>query len=253
MRIVITGAAGHIGRLATAELASHDLVLLDRRRLRDRRSRAANLSRAPAPLSRLPELPRWDRWFTGADAVLHLAAVVHPVGQGTGGWRLVRRHNVDATFHVLTAAAAHRVSKVVFASSTRAIGGAVAEAGESGRRLASDVSPRPLTRYGLSKAFGELAGQMFVDEGRLRTFIALRIGYAPPAGHVPATEQAHDGWVGPRDLATLIRRTLEADLVGFHVVYGVSGVRACPYDLAHTTRVLQWAPVETQRSDGVPM
>lgn len=142
---------------------------------------------------------------------------------------------------------------MVFASSTLAIRGAVAEAGESGRRIGSDAFPRPLTRYGLSKAFGELAGRMFVDEGRLRTFIALRIGYAPPPGHAPANEQSHDAWVGPRDLATLIRRTLEADLVGFHVVYGVSGVRACPYDLAYTTRVLQWVPVESQRSDGVPM
>jgi uronate dehydrogenase len=253
MRIVITGAAGHIGRLATAALASHDLVLLDRRRLRDPRSRAANLSRPPAQLSRLSGVRRWDRWFRGADAIVHLAAVIHPVGQGTGGWRLVRRHNIDATFHVLTAAAAHGVPKVVFASSTRAIRGALAEAHDARRQIGSDAFPRPLTRYGLSKAFGELAGRMFVDEGQLRTFIALRIGYAPPPGHVPAEESTHDVWVGPQDLATLIRRTVEADLVGCHVVYGVSGVRACPYDLADTTRLLQWTPVEARRSDGVPM
>jgi uronate dehydrogenase len=253
MRIVITGAAGHVGRLATAALASHDLVLLDRRRLDDPRARAANLSRAPAPLSRLPKVRRWDRWFAGADAVLHLAAVVHPVGQGTGGWRLVRRHNIDATFHVLTAAAAHGVPKVVFGSSTWAVRGTLTAAHDARPRIGSDAFPRPLTRYGLSKAFGELAGRMFVDEGQLRTFVALRIGYAPPPGHVPAEGSTHDAWIGPQDLATLIRRTLEADLVGYHVVYGVSGVRACPYDLADTTRLLQWAPVEAGRTDDVPM
>ena len=37
MRIVITGAAGHIGGIAAAALSAHDLVLLDRRRGADRR------------------------------------------------------------------------------------------------------------------------------------------------------------------------------------------------------------------------
>lgn len=250
MRIVITGAAGHIGRLATAELASHDLVLLDRQRTGDPRSAAVNLSRAPAALSRLPWLPLWDRRFAGADVVLHLAAVLHPAGEGRGGWRNVRRHNVDATFHVLTAAAAHRVPKVVFASSGWAVRGAGADVSGSAAPIGSDSPPRPVSRYGLSKAFGELAGRMFVDEGRLRTVVAMRIGYAPPAGHVPGNEWSRDGWIGPRDLATFIRRSIEADLSGFHVVYGVSGVRACPFDLTYTTRVLGWTPVEGGRSDG---
>lgn len=253
MRIVITGAAGHIGMLAAAELASHDLVLVDRHRTRDRRSSAANLSRAPALRSSLPWLPKWDRRFAGADVVLHLAAVLHPAGEGSGGWRNVRRHNVDATFHVLTAAADHRVPKVIFASSGWAVRGATADVGESAQGIGSDSPPRPVSRYGLSKAFGEVAGRMFVDEGRLRTFIAMRIGYSPPHGHAPADDWTRDCWIGPRDLARLIRRSVEADLVGFHVVYGVSGVGACPFDLTYTTRILDWTPVEVRRSDGHPV
>ena len=45
MRIVITGAAGNIGRIATEELEKdHDLILVDRRRVAGRYSIVADLS-----------------------------------------------------------------------------------------------------------------------------------------------------------------------------------------------------------------
>jgi uronate dehydrogenase len=242
MRIVITGAAGHIGRVATEALSAHDLVLVDRRRDADRRWTVVNLARPPAALSRLPWNRRWDRLLGGADAVVHLAAAPSP----TESWQGVYRHNIAATWHVLEAAAIHGVPKVIFASSSWAVRAEELERRVNGRAqlIGSDVPPRPLSRYGVSKGFGEMAGRMFVDEGRLRAFIAVRIGYCPPDGQPPAEESSRRRWIGSRDLAHLIRRCVEADVQGFHVVYGVSVVANCPFDLAHTRHLLGWTPTE---------
>jgi nucleoside-diphosphate-sugar epimerase len=243
MRVVITGAAGNIGRLVTEELANrHELVLVDRRPTKGRKSIVANLSRSP---ERARWRPRWDRAFEGADVAIHLAAVLYP-----RGWRGVLRNNIQATWHVLDAAARHRVSRVVFASSGFAVRAEEADLAPAcyeagGPKVASDVPPRPLHPYGLSKAFGENAGRMLVDEGRLRSFVAVRIGFCPPSGVAPTDEVLRRRWIGHRDTASLMRRCTEADLEGFHVVYGVSAQPDSPYDLSHTRRLLDWQPVET--------
>lgn len=243
MRIVITGAAGNIGRLATEELEDdHDLVLLDRRRVSGRSSIVGDLSAAP---SRLRARPPWNAAFEGADAALHLAAVLHPASYRRNAWARVRRHNIDATWNVLAAAARHRVPKVVFGSSGWAIRAVdnTLEDDASEVRLGSDLLPRPLTVYGLSKAFGENAGRMFVDEGRLRSFIAVRIGFCPHHGRPPENEWLKRRWIGVRDMASLLRRCVEADVEGYHVVYGVSGDDS-PYDLSHTRNLLDWVPAQ---------
>lgn len=246
MRIVITGAAGNIGRIATEELErDHDLVLVDRRRVRGRPTILGDLSEDPAA-SRRRRRASWDVAFEGADAVLHLAAVLHPVSFRRDGWIQVRRNNIDATWNVLSAAARNRVPRVVFGSSgwaIRAVDNHAEPPAGNGARMGSDLPPRPLTTYGLSKAFGENAGRMFIDEGRLRSFIAVRIGFCPPRGRPPTNAWLRRRWIGLRDMAALLRRCLEADVEGYHVVYGASGPDS-PYDLTHTRNLLDWYPSE---------
>ncbi len=246
MRIVITGAAGHLGNLATEELSDdHELVLLDRRPVRSRPSIVADLGHSPD--RRWPPWdPPWKRAFEGAEVVLHLAAVLAPASWRPSSWPVVKHNNIDATWNVFEAALRHRVPKIVYGSSTWAIRGAEHELDSGGNgeaRLASDQPPRPLLTYGLSKAFGEMAGRMLVDEKRLDTFIAVRIGYCPPDRRPPATAYLRDLWIGHRDITSLLRRCVEADRRGFHVVYGVSRPDS-RYDLTHTTQLLDWRPVE---------
>ena len=90
---------------------------------------------------------------------------------------------------------------------------------------------------------------MFVDEGRLQTLIAVRIGHCPPDGRLSSNPWLRRRWVGRRDMASLLRRCVEADVTGYHVVYGVS-VPDSPYDLSHTTSLLDWTP--EQGSDAHP-
>jgi uronate dehydrogenase len=155
MRVVITGAAGHIGAMAAQALSVHNLVLVGRRSRRDRRSTAVDLSRASAALSRFRWTRGWDWLFRGADAVVHLAAVVSP----TARWRPLLRDDIEATWHVLEAAAANGVPKVVFGSWTWTVRAEERERGASERvqLIGSDAPPRPLTPYGITKAFGEIA------------------------------------------------------------------------------------------------
>jgi uronate dehydrogenase len=87
---------------------------------------------------------------------------------------------------------------------------------------------------------GELTGRMFVDEGRLSSFIAVRIGYFNPKP--PKDQLGRTRWIGSADMRSLFRRCVEADLHGFHVVYGVSAQATSPYDLSYTRQILSWEP-----------
>lgn len=246
MRVVLTGAAGRIGRELVADLGeAHELRLLDRRPVPGHRSTVADLVRyRPAQgwwrvLGPWPR--RWNRVFAGADVVVHLAAESHP----RASWSRVLDDNVRGTWNLLEAAARHRVPRVVFASShwtVEALEHELAPAcyDKNGPKIGSDAAPRPLGAYGVSKAVGELAGRTFVDEGRIGTFLAVRIGSF--SASEPRSPERARRWLRPADLRSLFRRCVEADCKGFRVLYGVSGGPECPYDLSATCALLSWRP-----------
>jgi len=246
MRVVITGAAGRIGSEMVEELSGvHELCLVDRSPIPRRASIVADLARSRAtsrwrPWSGLRP-PRWTEAFDGADVVLHLAADM----RNQAPWERVLHDNIEATWNVIEAAARHRVRRVVFASSNwavKAVERALAPAcyTPAGPKIISDVPPRPSSPYGLSKAFGELTGRMFVDQGQLGSFVAVRIGYYHP--DPPLDENLRRLWIGTQDLRSLLGCCVEAKFDGFHVVYGTSAQPTAPYDLSYTCRLLSWEP-----------
>jgi len=246
MRVIITGAAGRIGNQLVDELsASHELLVMDRRPIIGRKSIIADLSQRPTTrgwrMWRDWKRSRWSDAFKGANAVVHLAATIEP----SAPWEKVSPNNIQATWNVLEAAATHRVPRVIFASSNWAVKGVEKQLAPScydpgGPKIDSETPPVSLTTYGLSKAFGEVAGRMFVDEGKLETFVAVRIGnYGPNPSN---DEIIRVRWIGTDDIRSLFRRCVEADLKGFHVVYGVSAQKTAPYDLSHTCEALSWSP-----------
>lgn len=234
MRLIVTGAAGRIATELIAELAAeHELRLVDRLPVAGHPSTQADLARRRGAW--------WKQVFTGADAVVHLAAEPTP----RAPWRLVLRNNVRATWNVLEAATRHGVPRVVFASSHWAVRGeelarAPACYEVDGPKLDSNVAPRPVTPYGVSKGLGEMAGRCFVDAGQLPAFVAVRIGSFNPS--IPQTHEERRRWLAPCDARALFRRCLEAELTGGHVVYGVCAHPQSPYDLSHTRRLLGWEP-----------
>jgi nucleoside-diphosphate-sugar epimerase len=245
MRVVITGAAGRIGTQIVEELSpSHDLSLIDVRPVEGRNSIAADLSRDPAFTGRRRWLkPKpWSAAFAGADVVVHLGANPNQLAP----WEKILPDNIQGTWNVIAAAARHGVSRVIFASSNWAV-----KARErmlapdcyqpNGPKIGSDAPPQPITAYGLSKAFGEQAGRMFVDEKKLQSFVAVRIGYYHPNPPL-RDEDLRARWIGADDIRSLFRRCVEAEFEGFHVVYGVSAQPTAPYDLSYTCNFLSWQP-----------
>ena len=243
MRIVITGAAGQIGSQLVEELScAHELCLIDRRSVTGRRSIIGDLSmRSGVGEVARAKSARWSDAFKGAQVVVHLAADTSPAAP----WGSILPNNIAATFNVLQAAGDHGVRRVVFASSNWAVRALERKLAPDcyrmdGPKIDSGTAPFPLRAYGLSKGFGELAGRMFVDEGHLKSFIAVRIGFF--SLKPPKDESLSTRWIGAEDIRTLFRRCVEAQFEGFHIVYGVSAQKAVPYDLAHTRELLSWFP-----------
>ena len=244
MRVVITGAAGRIGSQLVEELSrSHELCLIDIRPISGRRSIIGDLS-APTGGWRSwlkPKSTRWSEAFKGAQVVVHLAADIDPAAP----WVKILPNNIQGTWNVIQTAARYGVPRVVFASSNWAVKALEQKLAPGcyqpdGPKIGSDAPPFPMTAYGLSKSFGELAGRMFVDEGKLETFVAVRIGnYAADPSQ---DEIVRVRWIGVDDIRSLFRCCVEADIKGFHVVYGVSTQTTAPYDLSHTRQALSWSP-----------
>ena len=246
MRVIITGAAGAIGSQLTEELEiNHELRLIDRRPVKGRKSKVADLSRdASKSLWYNWMRSHWSDAFQGAEVVVHLAASIHPMAP----WKEIFPNNIQATWNIMQAAARHGVSRVVFASSNWAVKArenelAPACYAPTGPKIDSDAPPCPVNAYGLSKAFGETTGRMFVDEKHLSSFVAVRIGnYIPER---PDDKLLRTRWIGVQDMRSLLRRCVEANFTGFHVVYGVSAQPTSPYDLSKTNRLLSWEPRQT--------
>lgn len=246
MRVVITGAAGRIGREMVDELAQvHELRLIDRVPVAGHDSIVADLAEARErnllkPWSK-SRTPRWMRAFEAVDVVLHLAANPSP----QASWQNVLHNNIGATWNVCEAATKYNVPRVVFASSNYAVKAselALAPAcyTPSGPKIGSDCEPCPLTPYGISKAAGEVIGRTFVGERKLQSFVAVRIGVF--SSTAPKDPRWRNLWISPGDTRNLLRRCIEERFSGFHVVYGVSAQPTSPYDLSHTCNLLSWLP-----------
>jgi nucleoside-diphosphate-sugar epimerase len=233
-RVVLTGAAGRIGRAVSDRLAQRwDLVLTDQR---------ADLD-GIEPLD-VTDLDACRAAFAGADAVVHLAA--NPSPDATFDELLAP--NLVGPYAVAQAAADVQVRRLVLASSLHAMS---ALPGSVQRRTGDQ--PRPGNLYGTTKAWSEALGA-WTAATTATSVVALRIGYfseeRPPADG-PLEERT--AWLSGRDAADLVRAAVEADLPtgvdGFVVAHGVSANRHGVAELGQTRRALGYAPVDDAWDD----
>ena len=227
-RILVTGAAGHLGRKALAILARQpwcaQLTGIDVQvdagafdpALRER------LTLVAADLER-PD-PAWTRHFADVDAVVHLAAR-HSTPDASWEEALA---SYGMTLNVLTAAATHGARRLFFSSSNHVMGGYKDEplaASMGPGRLTVRCEPAPGTRwfdgerevhalaYATSKAMGECLCRACsaMTGGRLST-VAARIGWILPGDNDPRdmtySGVAHRRAPDPRALDEPARRAL---------------------------------------------
>jgi uronate dehydrogenase len=172
--------------------------------------------RAPADLTK-------DEEFVAADlsdlnavekAVDGVQGIVHLGGYSIEGpWETILQSNIVGTYNLFEAARKKRVERVVFASSNHTVGFYPRR-----RRIGTDVTLRPDTRYGVSKAFGEAVGSLYAYKHGIRV-TCLRIGNV---AEEPADMRRMSIWLHPEDLVQLIRIGLEHPDIRFEVFYGAS-------------------------------
>lgn len=226
MRVLVTGAAGSIGRVVMPGLADrgHQLIGLDR----------------------VPQPDGYDGpWYAAdcadADAVAavfeaeSIDAVVHLAGH-PGEANLID----SLTSHVVTTAALldamveHGVRRFVYAGSNHAVG-------RTPRRdlVSTDARPRPDTFYGVGKVAAEAVLSLYADRYGLDA-VSCRIGSFLAQ---PETVRNLSTWLSHDDCSRMIEAALTTPAPGFAVLYGISANTRAWWDL-EPGRALGYDPLD---------
>lgn len=203
-RILITGAGGEIGRALRAGLYGCYPLL----RLLDIAPQEAAHAGEELLSADITGLDAMRAAFEDIDCVVHLAGVPRE-----NTWEAILPNNIVGTYNVFEAARLQRVRRVIFASSNHAVG-----YHRASRKIDTGVLPRPDSRYGVSKVFGEALGRMYADKYGL-SVACLRIG---SFREEPQDARQLSTWISPRDMVQLVRRCIDAPAYHYLIVYGVS-------------------------------
>jgi len=203
-RLLLTGAAGGLGRELRRRLPGHCAVL--------RLSDVADLG-AAAPGEELVQADLADAQAVNGllddvDAVVHLGGV-----STEQPWEAILPANIVGVYNLYEAARLHGVRRIVFASSNHVTGYY-----RQDETIPAGAPPRPDGLYGLSKAFGENLAQLYQDRHGIET-VSLRIGSSFPE---PQNRRMLATWLSYDDLERLVLAALTAPAVRHSVICGVS-------------------------------
>ncbi|HEV6964913.1 NAD(P)-dependent oxidoreductase [Roseateles sp.] len=218
-RLLLTGAAGNLGRVLRPRMKRHcetlrlsDLAPMD----------PAGEGEEVVPAA-LEDAAAMLALLEGVDAVLHFGGV-----SIEKPFETVLPANIVGAYNVYEAARRQGVKRIVFASSNHVTGFY-----SQGETLTPRAAPRPDGFYGLSKAFGEDLAQFYFDRHGLET-VSLRIGSCWP---VPTDRRMLSSWLSYDDLERLIVAALSAPVVGHSIVYGMSANRSTWWDNTPSSHV----------------
>lgn len=257
--VLVTGAAGLLGRHVVRELLAHGHVVrgLDRRTAEEAIEWFVGDVTDPALVARA---------VAGAGAVFHVAAVPN-IWSGDG--QTIMRVNVLGTHTVFEAAEAAGIERVVFCSSDSVAGYTVRE----GRMLRPLFAPLDLSHplratdpYAISKVLGEDLCRAQALRGM--SVVALRtvfVAYPEMAGEIVARAEDPDAYRGPmvggpssagggplhhhvdpRDVARAFRLALDLDMPAgtFEAFYLSARVTLSPEPTVDRLRRLHGAAIE---------
>ncbi|MBL8785943.1 MAG: NAD(P)-dependent oxidoreductase [Deltaproteobacteria bacterium] len=215
LRVLVTGAAGVIGRHLRAavqeryRLVSTDLLPFDA--LPGEETNLTDLRDPRAVRDLVRGAQGADGPSAGIDAVVHLGGIADE-----HTWERIREVNIDGVQNVLEAARQAGVRRVVLASSVHAVGF------HPRAMIGLDAAPRPDSFYGVSKVATEALGRLYAEKWGLEV-VALRIASFQER---PRDRRHLSTWLSPRDMVSLVTRSLESPWVaerGFVLVHAISG------------------------------
>lgn len=232
--VLVTGAAGRLGRATCRELL-----------LRGHLVRA--FDRLPAPHGQPIVGDTSDRAsiedsLSGADALIHLAATPDDDDFST---RLLP-DNILGLHAIIEAARACATARIVLASSGQ-VNWTQQLDGPWPVTVASAISPRGW--YAVTKVALEAAGFTLARDGR-STVIAARLGWCPrTAAHREELAGSRYGrrvYLSPGDAGRFCAAAATAPVApGFHLLFATSQPDGEPiFDLEPAARLLAWTPVD---------
>lgn len=271
MRVVVTGAAGYVGRAVVGELlgAGHEVGALVRR------APTADLGEVELHHGDLLDEDAVAAAVRGADAVVHLAGLTR-VRESVEHPGRFYRVNVGGTATVVealmsTAAATGAVPRFVLAS-TGAVYGTPKK-----QPIGEDAMPHPQSPYAATKlaaeqlldaaaktggiaaatvrifnAAGSVGGHADADDTRI-----IPRALAAAAGHIPHLEVYGDGsavrdYVHVADIATAIVTVLTRSREGRHEVFNVGATPASVADIIDAAEAVTGRRVPVVRKPANP-
>jgi uronate dehydrogenase len=248
--VLITGAAGRIGRALIEDLRGVELRLFDR----------VCIGAPDVPdggpafevIGDITDPDALDRAMGGVSVVVHLAGD----RSARASFPSLAHANIDGTYQVFEAARRAGVERVILASSNRVVEGASPLRTPGAAPLHPDDPARPDSLYGVSKVFGEALAAHYSDAFGMAT-ACLRLG-SVDLGASPAVEdkpRAWGLWLSRRDLVGIVDAAIRAPLTGHAVVFACSANTRRWWDLEPTRRVLGYAPADDSEQllhDGHP-
>jgi uronate dehydrogenase len=228
-RVLITGAAGRIGRLLAAQLADrYDLVLTDLQ-----------------PIIRMPHAVTLKVDITAIEQVRHACAAIDTVvhlaadSRPDAPWETLLPDNIVGTYNVFHAAHESGCRRVIFASSIQVVDGYPEE-----RQVNASMPIRPLNLYAATKAWGEALGS-FYAHGKGLSVICLRLGSVKHRDDASIRPSHPDlgKILTEADLVALILASIEApNDVLFGIFHGISNNRWKRLDISESREQLGYHP-----------
>jgi len=215
--ILITGAAGDVGTHLRRELAGKYRIRASDLRPLKKVAREAYMR---ADISKMADALRITK---GVDAVVHLGGY-----SVEGPWEGIPSANIVGCYNVFEAARRNGVKRILFPTSNHATGFYRRD-----QTIDHRVYPKPDSRYGVSKVFGEALGSLYADKYGMQVF-CMRIGNVNPK---PIDKRRLAIWFSPRDLAQLVTIGIERPDIRFEIVYGISGNKRAWYDNSNAHRL----------------
>jgi uronate dehydrogenase len=217
-KVLVTGAAGDVGtRLRKLMRGLYPSI-----RWSDIRRPADLAADDEFVVADLADYAQVEKIVPGIGGIVHLG------GYSTNGpWPMIHSANIVGCYNLFEAAYRAGVKRIVFASSNHVVGFYPRE-----QKIGVDVTVRPDSYYGVSKAFGEALGALYAEKHGLRV-TCLRIGNV---GDAPIDKRRLSIWLEPRDLLQLIRIGLEHPDVRFEIFYGMSDNEDAWWDNANAAR-----------------
>ncbi|ADZ89366.1 NAD-dependent epimerase/dehydratase family protein [Marinomonas mediterranea] len=225
-RILLTGAAGNLGKALRKQLAgwADELRLSDIVTIDDLQEGESFVNCDISDLQAVIEL------------VKDCDGIIHAGGQSIEGtWDNILDRNIKGTYNIYEAARQQGVKRVFFTSSNHLVG-----FHERETLLDNDSPMRPDSLYGVSKGFGEVLARYYYDKFGIESTLA-RIGSCFP--EIP-NRRMLSTWLSERDLADLIKTTFDADRLGCTMVYAVSNNKAVWCDNRHAS-FIGWQPQDS--------